>query len=176
MDFKAASRDGYDVDWPFSYTDLAPFYDIVERYVGITGAAENNEMLPDGQFLPPMKMSCGEIRLRDSVKKKFGRTLTIGRAAVLTQSHNGRPACHYCGPCERGCRTFSYFSSPFTTVKDALKIGNCTLITDAIVSHVDMDTSTNKAQDLTFVQLATKESNQMPGKSVILSMQSIHTK
>jgi len=83
VDFKAASRDGYDVDWPFSYADLAPCYDLVERYVGITGAAEGNEMLPDGQFLPPMKMSCGEIRLRESIKKKLGRTLTIGRAAIL---------------------------------------------------------------------------------------------
>ncbi len=117
VDFKAASRDGYDVDWPFSYADLSPFYDIVERYVGISGMAENNEMLPDGQFLPPMKMTCGEVKLRDSVKKKFGRTLTIGRTAILTQDHNGRVACHACGPCERGCITFSYFSSPFTTVK-----------------------------------------------------------
>jgi choline dehydrogenase-like flavoprotein len=175
VDFKAASRDDHDVDWPFSYADLAPFYDIVERYVGITGAAEKNEMLPDGQFLPPMKMSCGEIRLRDSVKKKFGRTLTIGRAAVLTQPHNGRLACHYCGPCERGCMTFSYFSSPFTTVKDALKTGNCNLITDAIVSHVDMDASANQAQGVTFVHRATKETKQVRGKSVILCAQALES-
>jgi len=94
VDFKAASRDGYDVDWPFSYADLAPYYDVVERYVGISGAAERNEMLPDGQYLPPMKMSCGEVRLRESVQKKFGRTLTMGRVAILTQPHNGRAPCH----------------------------------------------------------------------------------
>jgi len=175
VDFKAASRDGYDADWPFSYADLAPFYDIVERYVGITGAAEQNDMLPDGQFLPPMNMTCGEIRLRDSVKKTFGRTLTIGRAAVLTQSHNGRAACHYCGPCERGCMTFSYFSSPFTTVKDALKTGNCTLITDAIVSHVDMDATANKARGVTFVHRTTKETKQVRGKSVILCAQALES-
>src|SRR6266403_3635454 len=157
VDFKAASRDGYDVDWPFSYTDLAPFSDIVESYVGITGAAEKNEMLPDGQFLPPMKMSCGEVKLRDSVKKKFGRTLTIGRAAILTQSHNGRPACHYCGPCERGCRTFSYFSSPFTTVADAQNSGNCTLITNAVVSHVNMNNDQNKANGVTYVDRLTRQ-------------------
>lgn len=175
VDFKAASCDGYDVDWPFSYADLAPFYDVVERYVGISGAAEHNEMLPDGQFLPPMKMTCGEITLRDSVKKKFGRTLTIGRTAVLTQPHNGRAACHSCGPCERGCRTFSYFSSPFTTVKDALKTGNCTLITDAIVSHVDMDAVSNKAQGVTFVNRATQETKQVRGKSVILCAQAMES-
>src|SRR5207237_3610926 len=83
-DFKAASRDGYGDDWLISYADLVPYYDIVERYVGITGAAEGNEMLPDGQFLPPMKMSCGEILLKDRVKEKIGHTVAIGRPAVLT--------------------------------------------------------------------------------------------
>ena len=175
VDFKAASRDGYDVDWPFSYADLAPFYDIVESYVGISGAAENNEMLPDGHFLPPMKMSCGEVRLRETVKQKFGRTLTIGRTAILTQPHNGRAACHYCGPCERGCSTFSYFSSPFTTVKDALKSGNCTLITDAIVSHVDVDERSNKARGVTFIHRDTKETKQIRGKSVVLCAQALES-
>jgi choline dehydrogenase-like flavoprotein len=175
VDFKAASRDGYDVDWPISYSDISPFYDIVERYVGISGAAERDEMLPDGQFLPPMKMSCGEIRLRESIKAKFGRTLTIGRTAILTQPHNGRAPCHYCGPCERGCMTFSYFSSPFTTVKDALKTGNCNLITDAIVSHVDMDTGTNKVQGVTFVNRTTKETKQVRGKAVILCAQALES-
>jgi choline dehydrogenase-like flavoprotein len=175
VDFKAASRDGYDVDWPISYADLAPYYDIVERYVGISGAAEGDEMLPDGQFLPPMNMSCGEIRLRDSIKKKFGRTLTIGRAAVLTQSHNGRAPCHYCGYCERGCITYSYFSSPFTTVKDALKTGNCTLITDAIVSHVDMNANSNKASGVTFIVRTTKETKQIRGKTVILCAQALES-
>lgn len=175
VDFKAASRDGHDVDWPISYADLAPFYDIVERYVGITGAAEGNQMLPDGEFLPPMKMSCGEIRLRETVQKKFGRTVTIGRAAILTQPHNGRAPCHYCGPCERGCMTYSYFSSPFTTVKDALKTGNCTLITDAIVSNVDMDTSANQARGVTFVHRATKETRQVRGKIIVLCAQSLES-
>jgi len=175
VDFKAASRDGYDVDWPFSYAELAPFYDIVENYVGISGATEKNEMLPDGQFLPAMKMSCGEMRLRDSVQKNFGRTLTIGRTAIVTQPHNGRAPCHYCGPCERGCMTYSYFSSPFTTVKDALKTGNCTLITDAIVSHVDMNTSANKAQGVTFIHRTTKETKQIRAKTVVMCAQALES-
>jgi choline dehydrogenase-like flavoprotein len=174
-DFKAASRDGYGDDWPFSYSDLAPYYDIVERYVGITGAAEKNEMLPDGQFLPPMQMTCGEVRLRQRVKAKFGRTLTIGRAAIVTQPHNGRAPCHYCGPCERGCSTFSYFSSPFTTVKDALKSGNCTLITNAVVSHVDMDGGANKARGVTYIDRLTKETKEVRGKAVILCAQALES-
>ncbi len=174
-DFKAASRDGYGDDWPFSYADLAPYYDIVERYVGITGAAEKNEMLPDGQFLPPMQMTCGEVRLRERVKARFDRTLTIGRAAIVTQTHNGRAACHYCGPCERGCSTFSYFSSPFTTVKDAVKSGNCTLITNAVVSHVDMDSDANKARGVTYVDRMTKETKEVRGKAVILCAQALES-
>ena len=174
-DFKAASRDGYGDDWPFSYADLAPYYDIVERYVGITGAAEGNEMLPDGKFLPPMKMSCGEVQLRERVKAKFGHTVTIGRAAVLTQNHNGRAACHYCGPCERGCSTFSYFSSPFTTVKDALATGKCTLITNAVVSHVDMDNAQNKARGVTYVDRLTRQVKEVRGKAVILCAQALES-
>src|SRR5215813_8689777 len=174
-DFKAASRDGYGDDWPISYADLAPFYDIVERYVGISGAAEQHEMLPDGQFLPPMKMSCGEVLLRDRVKAKLARTVTIGRVAVLTQNHNGRLACHYRGPCERGCRTFSYCSSPFTTVADAVNSHNCTVITNAVVSHVNMDNAQNKASGVTFVDRATRQVKEVRGKTVILCAQALES-
>ena len=174
-DFKAASRDGYGDDWPISYADLAPYYDIVERYVGISGAAEGNEMLPDGQFLPPMKMSCGEVLLRERVKAKLGHTVTIGRAAVLTQNHNGRSACHYCGPCERGCRTFSYFSSPFTTVADAQNSANCTLITNAVVSHVNMDNGQNKASGVTYVDRLTRQVKEVRAKAVILCAQALES-
>lgn len=175
IDFKGASHDGYDVDWPISYADLAPYYDLVEKYVGISGAAEGNEMLPDGQFLPPMKMSCGEILLRDRAKEKFGRTVTIGRAAIVTQAHNGRLPCHYCGPCERGCTTFSYFSSPFTTVKDALASGNCTLITNAVVAHVNMDSVANKAAGVTYVDRLTRQVKEVKGKTVILCAQALES-
>jgi choline dehydrogenase-like flavoprotein len=174
-DFKAASRDGYGEDWPVSYADLAPYYDIVEQYVGISGTAEGNEMLPDGQFLPPMKMSCGEILLRERVKATFGHTVTIGRAAVLTQNHNGRLGCHYCGPCERGCSTFSYFSSPFTTVKDAQDSGNCTLITNAVVSHVNMDNDQNKVRGVTYVDRMTRQVKEVRGKAVILCAQALES-
>ncbi len=164
LDFKAASHDGYGDDWPFSYKDIAPYYDIVEDYVGISGAAEGNDALPDGHFLPPMKMTCGEMQMRDRVQKQFGRTVTIGRTAILTKNHNGRAACHYCGPCERGCSTFSYFSSPFTTLKDALKTGKCTLITNAVVAHVNMDHAANRATGVTFVDGMTRQTKSVRGK------------
>ncbi len=111
LDFKAASHDGYGDDWPLSYKDLAPYYDIVEEYVGITGIPEGVYELPDGKFQPPMGLTCAETLLRKRVKEKLGWTVTLGRSANLTKPINGRAACHYCGPCERGCVTHSYFNS-----------------------------------------------------------------
>lgn len=175
LDFKAASHDGYGEDWPVSYKEMEPYYDIVERYVGISGAAEENPTLPDGQFLPPMKMTCGEVQLRERVKAKLGHTVTIGRTAILTKNHNGRAACHYCGPCERGCSTFSYFSSPFTTVADALKTKKCTLITNAVVRQVDMDNAGNRAAGVTYVDRLSHKTYQARAKAVILCAQAMES-
>lgn len=175
LDFKAASLDGYGEDWPLSYQELAPYYDQVERYVGISGQAEGHPALPDGQFLPPMALTCGEQLLRRRVREKFGRTLTIGRSAILTRNHNGRSACHYCGPCERGCITFSYFSSPFTTVADAVASGNCTLLTDAVVSHVNMDPQSNRARGVTYVHRVTHKSYEISARTVILCAQALES-
>jgi len=175
LDLKAASFDGYGQDWPLAYKDLAPFYDIVEQYVGISGAAEGNPALPDGQFLPPMKMTCGEVHFRQVAAKNFGRTVTIGRTAILTQAHNGRSACHYCGACERGCISYSYFNSPFTTVKDALRTGKCTLLTNAVVASVDMDPSTNRARGVTFVDGQTRQTKSIRAKTVILCAQALES-
>ena len=175
LDLKAASLDGYGQDWPISYQDLAPFYDITEEYVGISGAAEGNAALPDGHFLPPMKMTCGELHLRDVAAKNFGRTVTIGRSAILTEAHNERSACHYCGTCERGCISTSYFSSPFTTVKDALKTGKCTLLTNAVVASVDMDPATNLARGVTFIDGKTRQTKSIRAKTVILCAQALES-
>lgn len=175
LDLKAASHDGYGQDWPISYSQLAPFYDIVEEYVGISGAAEGNDVLPDGHFLPPMKMTCGEVHFRASTSKNFGRTVTIGRSAILTQYHNNRAACHYCGTCERGCVSYSYFSSPFTTVKDALKTGKCTLLTNAIVANIEMDPSTNRATGVTYVDGASRQTKTIRAKTVILCAQALES-
>lgn len=175
LDFKAASHDGYGQDWPISYQELAPFYNIVEEYVGISGAAEGNPALPDGHFLPPMHMTCGEVHFRQSTAKNFGRTVTIGRSAIITQMHNGRAACHYCGTCERGCVSFSYFSSPFTTVKDALATGKCTLLTNAVVAHVEMDPRTNRASGVTFIDGASRKTRTIHGKVVILCAQALES-
>jgi choline dehydrogenase-like flavoprotein len=171
-DFKAASHDGYGEDWPISYKDIAPYYDLVEKYVGITGMVEGLEELPDGQFQPPMALNCQESVFRDRVKQKMGRVATLTRSANLTQSLNGRGPCHYCGPCERGCVTKSYFNSAFTTVADALKSGNCTLISNAMAFKVLMDADRNRARGVLYIDRITRAPREIQARAVILCAQS----
>jgi choline dehydrogenase-like flavoprotein len=170
-DFKAASRDGQGEDWPLSYKDLVRYYDLVERYIGVTGMAEGLEGLPDGQFQPPMPLTCQETIFRNRVKQKLGRTVTLSRSANLTQAQNGRSACHYCGPCERGCMTHSYFNSSFTTVADAMHSGNCTLITNAMVHKVLMDPDGGRARGVLYIDRSTKQEREIYGRVVILCAQ-----
>jgi choline dehydrogenase-like flavoprotein len=171
-DFKAASHDGYGEDWPLSYKDIEPYYDLVEKYVGITGSAEGLEYLPDGQFQPPVPLTCQETLFRNRVKEKLGRTVMPTRSANLTRPLNGRGPCHYCGPCERGCMTHSYFNSAFTTVVDALVTGNCTLISNAMVHKVLMDSDTYRARGVLYVDRNTRESRELYARAVILCAQS----
>jgi choline dehydrogenase-like flavoprotein len=170
-DFKGASIDGAAADWPLSYADLAPYYDIVERYIGVSGRAEGHPLLPDGSFLPPMAMSCAEQALVTRVRTKLGRTITIGRTANLTQSLNGRAPCHYCGPCERGCTTHSYFNSAYTTIPDALATGRCTLVTDAMVSAIAMDPDTHKATGVRYIDRNTREVHDLRARVVVVCAQ-----
>jgi choline dehydrogenase-like flavoprotein len=175
LDFKAKSHDGFGEDWPLGYDDLAPYYDLVEDYVGITGMAEGNYELPDSRFLPPMGMTCAETAFRNRVKDKLGWTVTLGRAAVVTQAHNGRPPCHYCGPCERGCSTNSFFNAAFTTVADAKKTGRCTLISNAMVYKVLMDTDRNRAKGVLYIDRNTREPREVFGKVVVLCAQALES-
>jgi choline dehydrogenase-like flavoprotein len=175
LDFKAASFDGFGDDWPLGYDDIAPYYDLVEDYVGVSGQAEGVYELPDGHFLPPMAMSCAETRLRNRVKASFGRTITIGRTAILTRPHNGRAACHYCGPCFRGCTTHSYFNAAVTTVADALATGKCTLVPNAMAYKVLMDGDRNRARGVLYVDRTTREMREVKGRTVLLCAQALES-
>lgn len=167
LDFKAASHDGYGDDWPLTYEEMVPYYEEVERYVGISGSAENLIQLPDSVFLPPMGMTCGELALRDAAMKKLDRVVTIGRAAVLTKPLNGRQSCHWCGPCNRGCITSSYFSSVTTTIPDAVKTGRLTLLTNAVAADIVMSDS-GKAKGVRYIDAATEDEHTVNGKVVVL--------
>ena len=175
QDLKGKSFDGYGEDWPVDYDDLVPYYELVEDYVGISGQAENVPELPDSRFHPAMPMSCAETQLRTRVKEKLGWTVTIGRAANITRPLNGRAACHYCGPCEQGCATHSYFNAAFTTVADALKSGNTTLVTDAMVYKVLTDPQTGKATGVMYIDRNTREVKEVHARAVLLCAQALET-
>src|SRR5215470_11084693 len=171
FDLKAAGHDGYGENWPLSYKDLEPYYDLVEEYVGICGQAEGLAELPDGKFQPPMPLTCQEVLLRERAKAKLGWTVTPTRSANLTRPLKGRAACHYCGPCERGCQSRSYFNSAFTTVADAIKSGNCTLISNAMAHQVLMDKNRNRATGITYIDRNTRETREVHARVVILCAQ-----
>lgn len=169
LDFEANAREGIAIDWPIRYADIEPWYDYVEPYVGITGQAEGLPHLPDGQFLPPMEMTCAERAFEEGVEGAFAdRTVTMGRAAILTQNHNGRAACHYCGPCDRGCSTSSYFCSLSTTLPDALATGRLTIATDSIVESVLFDEETGRAAGVRVIDAATGEAREYRARVVFL--------
>ena len=175
LDFKAASHDGHGEDWPLAYADLAPYYDLVEDYVGITGIEEGVDELPDGRFHPPMGLTCVETLFRNRVKDKLGWTVTLGRSANITRPINGRAPCHYCGPCHRGCVTHSYFNSAFTTVADALKTGKCTLIPNAMVYKVLTDTDRNRARGVLYIDRVTREPREVRARVVVLCAQALES-
>jgi choline dehydrogenase-like flavoprotein len=171
IELKAASLDGAGADWPISYADLVPYYELVEDYVGIQGMTEGLPGLPDGRFQPAMAMTCAETALRTRWKEKFGRTLTQGRTANLTRAHNKRQACHYCGPCEHGCITHSYFNASFTTMADAMATGRCTLVTGAMAYKVLVDPATRRARGMLYIDRATRQPREIFGRIVALCAQ-----
>ena len=161
LDFEANMKDGIGVDWPIRYNDLAPWYDHVETFIGVSGRPEGLPHLPDGKFLPPMDLNCVEEVLRDKVAEKFdGRKITIGRVAHLTAplAHDpSRGICQSRNLCERGCPYGAYFSSNSSTLPAAAKTGNMTLRPHSIVHSVIYDDDKGKAIGVSVLDEVTKE-------------------
>jgi len=170
LDFEANARDGFGVDWPIRYADIAPWYDYVERYIGISGNAEGLAQLPDGQFLPGMPLNLAEQFVRDGLARRYGRerVLTIGRCAILTEAHRGRAACGYCGVCERGCSTFSYFNSVHVTLPAARATGKLTLRPWSVVRSVDYDARRGKASGVQVIDARTSETIEYRARVIFL--------
>jgi choline dehydrogenase-like flavoprotein len=177
LDFEANAKDGHGTDWPIRYQDIAPWYSHVERFIGVTGAKEGLAQLPDGEFLPPMEMTVVERVARERILKAFNgeRVMTIGRAAVLTQNHNGRAACHYCGPCERGCATHSYFNSIGSTLPAAQKTGRLTLRPHSVVAEVLYDAKRGRARGVRVIDARTQQETIYEAKVVFLCASTIES-
>jgi len=166
-EFKAASRDGYGMDWAVSYADMKPYYDRIESFVGVSGAAENLPQFPDGVFLPPMSLNCAET-IFTAACKALGWRSTHRRLSQLTRPHNGRPPCHYCGNCVNGCDVGAMFNPIAVTLPPALATGKLEIRTDSVVARIRLNTE-HRAQGVTYVERFTKKSVDVDATWVILA-------
>ena len=170
LDFEANQREGIATDWPIRYKDIAPWYDYVEDFIGVSGQPEGLPQLPDGKFLPPMEMMCAELVVKDAIAKQFAgeRLMTIGRAAILTRPHRGRAPCHYCGPCQRGCITRSYFSSLNSTLPAARATGKVTVRPYSVAHSLIFDSKTQKASGVRVIDGETRQGLEFRGRIIFL--------
>ncbi len=169
MDFESNLKEGIGVDWPIRYNELAPWYDYVEKFAGISGQKEGLEQLPDGQFLPPMEFNCVEKHVAKRIRDNFeGRLMTIGRVANLTQSIHGRASCQYRNLCNRGCPYGAYFSTQSSTLPAAMKTGNLTLRPYSIVNAVMYDEQKQRATGVRIIDAQTNETTEFYAKVVFL--------
>lgn len=158
LDFEANAKDGMSIDWPIRYKDIDPWYTYAEGFAGISGQREGLPQLPDGNFLPPMDMNCVEQHVRKRITENFSdRIMTIGRAANLTQPHNGRGSCQYRNRCIRGCPYGAYFSSNAATLPAGYASGNLTLRPFSIVNQIIYDKAKEKAVGVRIIDAETNE-------------------
>ena len=169
MDFEAPVTDGHGIDWPIRYDDIKPWYEYVERFIGVNGEPMNSPAVRDNIFQKPMELNAVEKHFRRCIEEAFpGRTMTIFPMAILTEALNGRAACHYCGPCARGCSTGSYFSSQSSTLPAAAATGNLTLRPDSVVHSIIYDAEKDRAVGVRVVDRVTKETIEFKGKLIFL--------
>ena len=158
VDFEANAKDGFGINWPIRYEDIAPWYAYVEKFVGISGNRDGLAQIPDGEFLPPMEMNCTEKHFKAQVETNYSdRNVIIGRTANLSQAHLGRGPCQYRNRCSRGCPFGGYFSSNSATLPAAAATGNMTLRPYSVVHSIIYDDTKGKATGVRVIDAETKE-------------------
>lgn len=170
LDFKANAKDGHGVDWPIRYKDIAPWYSHVEKWAGISGNQDGLDVLPDGEFLPPMEMNVVEKDLAARIKSHYKgkRHFIIGRAANLTVPHEGRINCQYQSQCWLGCNFGAYFSTQSSTLPAAVATGNLTLRPFSIVTRILYDKDAKKAKGVEIIDGETHQTYEYFAKVVFV--------
>ena len=175
MDFEANAKDGIAVDWPIRYKDIAPWYSYVEKFIGVSGSKEGLDILPDGEFQPPMPMNCveeaGTAKIKDHYKG--ARNWIIGRPANITQPLPGRPGCQYRNKCSLGCPFGGYFSTQASTLPAAMATGKLTLRPWSIVRKLVYDKDSQKATGVEVVDGQTNETIEFSAKIIFLCASTI---
>lgn len=169
LDFEANRKDGHGIDWPIRYKDIEPWYSYVEKFIGVSGQAENLPHLPDSEFLPPMSMNVVEKAVKQRIEAAYkDRRMIIGRVANLTKPLGDRGACHYCGVCQRGCSVGAYFSSHSATLPAARKTGRLTLRANSVVEGLDYDEATQRIAAVRVIDTVTKQKSRITARMVFL--------
>ena len=169
-DFGANKRDGFGTDWPIRYADIAPWYDKVEEFIGVSGSAEGLPQLPDGRFQPAMELNAVEQAMRERIASRWpDRVLTVGRTANLTEAKEGRSNCQYRNICARGCSFGAYFSTQSSTLPAAQATGRLMLITDAVVEKLDHDPATGRVAGVRWINRISKERGSATARLVFLN-------
>jgi choline dehydrogenase-like flavoprotein len=180
-EFEAPARDGFAVDWPIRYKDLAPWYSHVEKFTGISGNKDNIDSLPDGEFLPPFELNCVEKHIQKRVKEQYkDRQVIIGRCAHLTKPNNihlqqGRGQCQARHLCYRGCPYGAYFSSNSSTLPWAERTGNLTLRPHSVVHSIIYDEQLGKATGVRVVDAQTNETSEYYAKIIFVNAACLNT-
>jgi choline dehydrogenase-like flavoprotein len=177
FDFEANAKDGYGVDWPIRYRDLAPWYDHVERFAGISGSKEGLPQLPDGQFLSPMDLNCVEKDVAARIKEHYKnqRHLFIGRVANLTAPIEGRTQCQFRNRCWEGCPFGGYFSTQSSTLPAAVKTGNLTVRPWSIVTKLIYDKDAKRAKGVEVLDAETNKTYEFYSKIVFVCASALNS-
>jgi len=177
FDFEANAREGVGTDWPIRYADISPWYDYVEKHAGINGSLEGMPQLPDGQFLPPMQLNCGEQMIADKANKIFGphRRIIPGRSANLTVPHDGRGHCMYRNACWLGCPYGAYFSTQSSTLPHAMKTRRLTLKPWSIVSEVIYDKDKKRASGVRVMDALNNQVTDYKAKVIFLCASTLNS-
>ena len=177
LDYEANAKEGVGVDWPIRYKDIAPWYDHVETFAGISGSKEGLSHLPDGQFLPPLDLNCVEkdVAARIKAQYKGERHLFIGRVANLTAAIPGRTACQFRNRCWEGCPFGGYFSTQSSTLPAAMKTGNLTVRPFSLVTKLIYDKDTKKAKGVEVLDTETKQTYEYFSKIVFLNASALNS-
>jgi len=177
LDFEANAKEGVAVDWPIRYKEIAPWYDYVEKFAGISGSKEGLPQLPDGQFLPAMDMTCVEKDVSSKIKQNFDgkRNMIIGRAAHVTGPLDGRSQCQYRNKCSLGCPFGGYFSTQSSTLPAAKATGNLTLRPYSIVTQILYDKDKKRAIGVEVLDAETNQTYEYKAKIVFLNASTINS-
>jgi len=161
-DFRERTLAGVEEDWPLSYQELAPLYSYVEKMIGVCGTREKLGVVPDGEYLPPLKFRCSEMIVKRACAK-MGISVIPTRRALLTVPYDGRPPCHYCGHCMDGCDVGAIFTVPNSMLPKARKTGNFTLISRKLARELRVDPA-GKVRAISVIDTATRREEEIPGR------------